>query len=216
MTITHHPRDELLLSHVTGGLAYPTEVILATHVSLCSRCRGLAALFEVIGGLMLERLEDSPLAANTSSLVLARLHETDGAAKRTIPIVEDFETVRVLPAPLRSLLGKPLGALAWDELTPDVAVARLATAADGKVRAVLTRSRAGSSFAAHDHTGVEFSLPLVGGWSDEYGHFVRGDLSVREPGEWHHAVIDDGEDCLTFSVVDETLVPRGSANQGAR
>lgn len=209
MTIVHHPRDEFLLSYAVGGLAYPTETILGTHLSLCDRCRAAVNLLDAIGGAMLERLGDAHLRENALPVLLTHLEEADGVAKSPAPIVEDFETARVLPGPLRVLVGKPIAELTWHDLTPDVRVTRLATAAEGRVRAVMTLSRAGSAFDAHEHTAVEFSLPLVGGWSDEHGHFVRGDLSVREPGETHRAVMDEGEDCLTFTVVDETLVPGG-------
>lgn len=116
---------------------------------------------------------------------------------------------RVLPAPLRAFVGKPPSALAWHDRAPGIVVARLTTVAEQRVGAVLIRSRSGASYPVHDHTGVELAIALTGGWSDEYGHFLRGDLSVREPGEPHLAIIDDGEDCLAFSVVDEALVPRG-------
>ena len=207
MAIVHHPRDEFLLSYAVGGLAYPTQIVIATHLSLCGCCREVVRLLDAIGGAMLESLAGAPLAIDALPGALTQLNDVDSTAERLSPIVEDMETARILPAPLRALVGKPFRALTWHALTPDVRITRLGSTAEGKVRAVMTLSRAGSAFASHDHAAVEFSLPLVGGWSDEHGHFVRGDLSVREPGETHSAVMDEGEDCLTFTVVDETLVP---------
>jgi len=53
MTVRHHPDDALLLAYAAGGLDDAMSLILATHLSFCTRCRRLVARQEEIGGALL-------------------------------------------------------------------------------------------------------------------------------------------------------------------
>jgi putative transcriptional regulator len=49
------------------------------------------------------------------------------------------------------------------------------------------------------------TLVLAGGFSDESGHFVRGDVAEADPSVNHQPVADPGEDCLCLAVTDAPL-----------
>jgi putative transcriptional regulator len=57
----------------------------------------------------------------------------------------------------------------------------------------------------HTHDGSELTLVLAGGFSDESGHFVRGDVAEADPSINHQPVADPGEDCLCLAVTDAPI-----------
>lgn len=196
----HHPGDELILAHVTGGLAEAMDVAIASHLWLCPACREAAACMEAVGGLLLEQLDDAPLAVGALRTVLSRLDEPWHEIASPFPGVEDLETRRLLPPPLRAFVGRRLAALSWKDSKPGVSLAVLATRKDQGIKAVLARVEAGSGFPQHVHDRLGLALVLAGGISDQRGHYRRGDVLVTEPGEAHRTIMDEDEDCLCFGI----------------
>jgi putative transcriptional regulator len=52
---------------------------------------------------------------------------------------------------------------------------------------------------------MEMTLLLAGGFSDETGHYLRGDVALADPSVDHRPVADPGEDCLCLAVTDAPL-----------
>ncbi len=210
MTAQHHPGDDLLLGYVTASLPMPMETAIAAHLTLCPRCRETTSALEVLGGEILSELEPAPLDEDALAHVLARLDEPapldlDSRA----PVPEDSETARLVPAPLRALAGQSIKSLNWRRPLPGVTITDLASLAEDGAKARLVRTRAGGALPRHRHQGTELTLVLAGGFSDQHGHFRRGDLLVIEPGQEHRPIMDDDEDCLCFGVTDGQVVMTG-------
>jgi putative transcriptional regulator len=72
-------------------------------------------------------------------------------------------------------------------------------------RTRLMRIKSGTAMPAHTHEGIELTLVLAGGFSDETGHFLRGDLAEADATIDHRPVADPGEDCLCLAVTDAPL-----------
>ena len=54
----------------------------------------------------------------------------------------------------------------------------------------------------HTHASSELTLVLAGGFTDQFGHFLRGDLAEADASVEHRPVADPGEDCLCLAVTD--------------
>jgi putative transcriptional regulator len=67
------------------------------------------------------------------------------------------------------------------------------------------RIRAGVSMPQHTHKGREMTLVLAGGFTDDTGHFLRGDLSLTDGTVDHVPTADDDGDCVCLAVTDAPL-----------
>ena len=52
--IAHHPSDLTLARLAGGSLGAGPQLVVATHLSGCSQCRGRMMSFEAVGGAMLD------------------------------------------------------------------------------------------------------------------------------------------------------------------
>lgn len=207
MTVRSHPGDELLLSYATGGFPFPFEVVLACHLALCSQCRMTASDLETLGGTMLEFLEDTPVQDGALEAALACLTEPAPAALPPAVDVDDPETVRLLPAPLRALIGRPMRELEWIDRGPDLSVAELSSMAESGAVMRLLRARPGVVLPPHDHGGTELTLVLAGGLVDETGVLHRGDLQTMGPGDRHRPAAEQKDGCIVLYATDGELIP---------
>lgn len=58
----------------------------------------------------------------------------------------------------------------------------------------------------HTHRGLESTLVLHGGFSDEDGQYEEGDLMVRDASVKHSPFTQEGEDCLCLTVLTEPMI----------
>ncbi|MSO77414.1 MAG: anti-sigma factor [Alphaproteobacteria bacterium] len=204
MTISH-PTDTLLLDYAAGGLAEAMSVLVASHLALCPACRRAVDGLDAIGGALLADLPREQVAEGALDRMLARLDEMPAP----IPPLPSFdgETLRVLPAPLRSYIGRNLAEVEWRRLVPGIEQYKLPVADGGELGATaeLLRFRPGAKVPRHTHVGEEAILVLQGGFTDETGHYVRGDVAQGDETVTHRPVGDPGEPCICFAVLDEPV-----------
>ena len=202
MTPTHHPGDDHLISYAAGALEEPLALVVATHLALCPRCRKDVERLEALGGALLEGQEAVAVEETALEHALARLDEAPPRPEKPRnrePAALDAG----LPLPLRDYLGGGLDRLDWKshknfdeaELLPEVP----------GFRTRLMRIKSGAAMPAHTHRGNELTLVLAGGFSDELGHFLRGDVAEADASVQHQPVADPGEDCLCLAVTDAPL-----------
>jgi putative transcriptional regulator len=111
------------------------------------------------------------------------------------------------PMPLRAFTG-PLDAVPYRSVAPGIWRFDLPQSNQQRPVAVVSL-HPGLAIPPHRHSGTERGLVLRGGFTDELGHFVRGDVSIRYPDDPtdHHQHIDDGERCVVLMVDDGPKVP---------
>lgn len=207
---THHPGDTLLIDYAGGALGEGVSLAVATHLALCPACRLTVAEMEAIGGALLEEIEPDELDPGCLESVLARLDDrpplprcAPRPAPRRTPLPASRCTAPpLLPEPLRRYVGPDLGALRWTPMIPGMACADIATLGTARVR--LARLKGGVAIPQHTHCGLELTLVLDGGFSDELGQFQRGDLSVADE-SLDHRPVSDPEGCLCLWVTDGAL-----------
>ena len=197
MTPDHHPSEELLLDHAAGALAEASALLVATHLALCPRCRADLAALEAAGAGLLEVDETGVFDEALLERTLAKLDGQEPAPK---PGVQEFAWP---PRPLRDYLPDRLDALPWRMRLPGVHGCPLDGVAGGKVE--MLRIQPGRAVPNHTHRGVEMTLVLEGGYTDELGHFARGDVCIADETITHRPHADSGPDCICLTVTDGVL-----------
>lgn len=200
----YHPESELLMDYASGALPEPLALLVASHVSLCRTCQAEVARLEALGGALFDSLEGEEMAPEAMDRALARLELPQGG-EETAPAAtpQAGPAERIVPRPLRDYLGEGLDSLAW-KTRGGISEARLLPSFHGyKTR--LMRIRGGTALPQHTHEGREYTLLLAGGYSDESGHYLRGDVAAADPSVDHRPVADAGEDCLCLAVTDAPL-----------
>ena len=202
MMPTHHPGDDLLIAYAAGSQEEPVALIVATHLALCPRCRDEVAHLEELGGALLEEQPAEALRNDSLERVLARLDEPAPEAPQR-PAEVAPGPAPLVPRPLRDYLGGGLDQLDWTSFRGLEKVELLSDRPGFRTR--LMRIKSGTAMPTHSHEGNELTLVLAGGFSDEHGHFVRGDVAEADPSVDHQPVADPGEDCLCLAVTDAPL-----------
>lgn len=200
----HHPCLELLLDYATGSAGEPASLVLATHLALCPECRDAVAHCEAVGGALLEEIEPVAVPPDALDCLLARLDEQVPASPPQSPAAGG--SARLMPEPLRSYVGDGLEAIRWKRVMRGVEQADIAVGNHGgNVKARLLRIRPGIRIPRHTHAGTEMTLVLAGGFSDDGGHFVRGDFNFSDGEVDHSPVADDDGECVCLTVTDAPL-----------
>ncbi len=207
MSPTHHVPEDLLVEYASGAASEPIALLVATHLALCPACREREATLEDVGGELMDALEPAPMKAGVEDL-FALLDAAPEVAPEAAPQRAPEAPPPggfVLPQPLRGYVGR-LDAVQWRTILPGIQEIELPIALGG-VPVRLTRLRPGVTVPTHTHSDEEFSLVLAGGFEDDFGHFVRGDVSAYGPEQTHTQHIDSGEPCITLAVNRGRMIP---------
>jgi putative transcriptional regulator len=200
MTPQHHPSDATLLTYAAGSLGEGLSLVVASHLAFCGDCRASVAAGETIGGEMFDALEPAMLAANARQRALAMIA---APAPVTLPPPRLDPT---LPAPLARYLKRDLAAIPWRVLGPGLKHFEvLPRDPERGANLRLLRIAPGRRLPRHGHTGTELTLLLAGSYTDELGHFVRGDLAETDEDIVHEPVSDRDEDCVCLIATEGRL-----------
>ncbi len=200
---SHHIDDVLLMDYATGATSEPESLIIATHLAYCPLCRSAVRGMEDVGGALLDDVVPEAVSDDALSAVLARIEgEAPPAPKAGRPALDD-DAITV-PEPLRSYLGGGLDSVDWQRTMPGLQSFEVPTGRpDLKTR--LLKIKAGTPMPEHTHHGHEYTLVLTGGYSDERGHFIVGDIDITDDSVQHTPVADADEDCICLTVTQAPL-----------
>jgi putative transcriptional regulator len=162
----------------------------------------VAAELEAVGGALLEGLPPEPMASDSLQRVLARI-EQPPAIPEPGQAEQPSQGDPSLPRPLRDYVGATLDALPWRRLGPIAEVQLLRDFPGFTTR--LLRIRGGTAVPVHTHRGSELTLVLSGAFSDEGGHYLRGDVEEADSEVTHRPVANADADCLCLAVTDAPL-----------
>jgi putative transcriptional regulator len=203
----HHPPEDALADYAAGTADEAEALLVATHLALCPPCRAAVERLDALGGALLDHAaEPAPFDATAAlDAVLARLDEP--APEITRPPAPLAAGPGDIPMPLRALTG-PLASVPFRRASPGVWRYDLPqTRVERPV--CLVSLRPGLRVPDHRHSATERGLVLTGGFTDETGHYLRGDVTWRGPEEEgdHRQQIDAGERCVVLMVDDGPKVP---------
>lgn len=194
--------DEWLIDYAAGTAPEPVSLLVASHLALSPAARKAYACVEAVGGAMLDAIEPAALSTQALDATLARLDAPTGRAVRPAPGAAAQDGDAVLPEPLRHRLRRGLSDLPWKPLAPGIGHAEIPCADARGYRLRLLRAKPGAALPMHTHSGAELALVIDGGYSDEFGHFVRGDVEASDGSVQHNPVADPDGDCIVL-VVDQ-------------
>ena len=203
--IKHHPDKEILLDYAAGALGEGPALAVASHAALCRDCAEQIEMLEALGGALLEEVRPEPVSDTLLKRTLAMLDEPEPAMVAAVRV--DLDTAAQVPEPLLRYIGRGLAHLAWRRAGGIVAAVeevRLPIAAKN-VKVSLMRFKAGSLMPRHSHRGNEYTLVLVGGFSDGDNQFGPGDFVAKDPSHTHQPVVDEDGECLCLVVLDAPL-----------
>jgi putative transcriptional regulator len=193
MTRFHVP-EELLIAYAAGSLAEPQALLVATHVALCPACREAATGLDAVGGALLDRLQPAELAPEALETLLSKLDAAAPAPPPSPPLDS------VLPAPLRAYVGRDFDSIRWKNAGGGVQEFPLPIPNVEGFSVLLFKVGSGRRIPTHTHEGEELTLVLAGGFSDESGHYLRGDVCAADPSVEHRPVADTDGDCVCLAV----------------
>jgi putative transcriptional regulator len=188
--------DALLAGYAAGSLPRPLHALIGAHVDLRPSAAGFVSDLELLKGSELDQAE--PVALSFRDKVLADIFSIP-AAEPVRPAAAD----NVFPPSLARFLGVSSSDVPWRSVLPGVREWTISHA-DG-VEAKLYWVKAGRAMPSHTHEGQEVTLLLQGGFTDQAGHYRRGDIAVADHDLDHKPIADQDEDCICFAVTDAPL-----------
>jgi len=189
--------DELLAGYASGTLSYPAQALVGAHLELSNQNRGYVSSLETLAGVGLDASE--PVALSNRDKALSDIFNTDEAdLNDNQPVLHAAVEEPSVPDSLRTIIGDSLESLPWKTLLPGVKECKLGEI-DG-CNSSLLWVRAGRAMPSHTHHGTELTLVLKGGFRDDDGHYVAGDVAYADDDIDHKPIADEGEDCICFAV----------------
>lgn len=188
--------DELLAGYAAGSLSYPAQALVGAHLELSGRNRSYVSSLETLAASAVE--DADPVAMRDRDAALAAVFSAAGPVASATSGSSAADAERSVPASLQTIIGGSMDALPWKTLLPGVKECKLGEI-DGCASSLLW-VRAGKAMPSHTHHGTELTLVLKGGFRDEGGHFVTGDIAFADDDVDHKPIADDGEDCICFAV----------------
>lgn len=193
----HHPRSETLADFAAGRLDEARAVVVATHISICSRCAQDVDALEVVGGALLADAEPVATAPDALEKTLARIGaqispaHSDAGAKRA--------------SALDAYISEPIDALDWQWIAPGVHqhVLKAQGYRDGVLR--LVKFAPGKGVPTHTHKGEELTMLLRGAYRDGLGEWRAGDLSDLDGEHTHEPIAFGDEPCICLIATSAPL-----------
>jgi len=193
MTRGHSLPDEVLLDYATGAATEPMAALIAAHVALNAGSRATLRQLEALGGALLQETPPQSLAEGSLARAMAQLGaQTRDVAAPPSPHADGD----MLPAALRPYAPKGMAALAWRKLGFGLSEAMLECRQDSDYKLSLLRIGPGRALPHHGHRGEEYVMVLEGGFTDDRGSYVRGDVSCNDETTEHRPVADSDGACL--------------------
>ncbi|HCE3385473.1 transcriptional regulator [Vibrio parahaemolyticus] len=198
-----HPDNNLLEAYASGSIDAVSGLVVATHLETCSKCRAYVNQVETSQA---NTVSESPLEYS---------HEFDDMFNDIINaepvndnvVIQDTAFVNVagksfeLPKTLvrfSDLVGS------WRSYGGKVFSAQIDLGEDARVSLMYIGENV--QIPQHTHRGLESTLVLHGGFSDEDGQYEEGDLMIRDASVKHSPFTREGEDCLCLTVLTEPMI----------
>lgn len=193
--------DAILAGYVAGSLPEPARVLIGSHLEISDRNRPFVRNLEAMCGRELEAIE--PVSMRNRDARLAAIFASGDADPVRRPASIAAPADSRVPPTLARFIGREIGELKWRTVLPGVREFKLDDI-DG-CESTLYWIRGGKPIPSHTHEGMELTLVLDGAFSDSYGRYGRGEISVADDEIDHRPVAEPGVDCLCFAVTDAPL-----------
>jgi putative transcriptional regulator len=157
-----------------------------------------------IGGALMENSE--PVSMSEGSF--EKLMEEFDCGEDDVVQNEVSNDNDKLPLPLRNYISDNNSSKNWRRIGIGLSE-QTVEFGDEFGSAKLYRIAPGCGVPSHSHDGNEVSLVLAGGFTDEYGSYGPGDISIQETGAIHKPVADADGECIVLAVNEGPIVLTG-------
>lgn len=207
-----HPEPGLLLSFNAGSLSIAQALAVRVHLSFCRQCRQQQRQLDQLGGSLLEQITPASLEGSSFETLMAKLDAPAEAGNNATPIAASEAPDGASQAlgnsanPLLKYLPTSLDQLPWQRQTSSIFKFDLSSIIHiPGYQVALQKICAGAQVPTHTHRGLEYTVVLSGGFSDEMGVYHRGDFIARDPSHKHTPTALQNEDCICLTVLGAPL-----------
>ena len=199
VTLHNQMLDALLLDYTTGSLSRPLELLVETHIAMNPASARALQMMLKLGGVLLEDIEPVSMSEGALENVMRQIEQDNDnlIAFEQIPCIASAR-------PIDSLLPKRTCKKSWRRIGIGVSE-HIVDFGDELGKASFYRIAPGRSVPSHHHEGAEITLVLEGGFTDEFGSYGPGDISIHEAGSEHQPVADNDGECLVFAVTEGNI-----------
>ncbi|ALG52601.1 transcriptional regulator [Vibrio parahaemolyticus] len=198
-----HPDNNLLEAYASGSIDAVSGLVVATHLETCSKCRAYVNQVEASQANTVSKSpsEYSPEFDDMFNDIINAEPVNDNVVIQDTAFVnvagKSFELPKTLVR-FSDLVGS------WRSYGGKVFSAQIDLGEDARVSLMYIGENV--QIPQHTHRGLESTLVLHGGFSDEDGQYEEGDLMVRDASVKHSPFTQEGEDCLCLTVLTEPMI----------
>ena len=198
--------ESLLIDYANGTLPLSLEVLVETHISMNPESAKSIRMLLQIGGALIENSEPVSLSEGSFEKLMAEIDLSDDSFEDTDILVSNDNNL--LPLPLRNYTQDVNSPRSWKRIGIGLSEQSIDFGEEfGSAK--LYRIAPGCSVPSHSHDGNEVTLVLSGGFTDEYGTYGPGDISIQETGAIHKPVADADGECIVLAVNEGPIVLTG-------
>ena len=210
--INHNPDTRLLNEFSSGTLPLAQSACVSLHLKYCEQCHRQHQKLQQLGSALFESLSPQQVDDSLLRTVLNRLDDEQtplsySSSSASIDASEDADD-ESYPALVQRLMSGKHDDLDWQRISSGLRISRLRTG-DVDNEFALYKIKAGGTIPKHTHRGTELTLVLEGSFSDEEGHYSRGDFIMRDAEHVHTPTASLDGDCICVGVLDAPVKFRG-------
>lgn len=198
--------ETLLIDYANGTLPLALEVLVESHISMNPASAKSIRMLLQLGGALLENSEPISLSEGSFEKLMAEIDSgVDKDQEIYTNVVNDNNS---LPLPLRNYAQDISSPKNWKRIGIGLSEQAI-NFGDNFGSTKLYKIAPGYSVPSHSHDGNEVTLVLSGGFTDEYGTYGPGDISIQETGAVHKPVADEDGECIVLAVNEGPIVLTG-------
>lgn len=200
----------LLARYATGMLPAPASAFVKAHLEIKPEKRSLIEDFEHMCGSALNTIE--PVSIDNKQFNLEAIFASASPEMASIPSDEPTHASDgIIPHALRDYVSMNVNDIPWKTKLPGFKEYEIGTFDGCEVS--MFWIKAGRAMPRHTHEGSELFMVLDGSFTDETGHYARGDISIADETVDHRPVAGKEGPCIGFSITDAPLKLTGTLRQ---
>ena len=211
--INKHPTNEMLINYAMGNSDEAEALIIAAHISYCKDCKKDVLEYEKLAGDFLFEQETLQVSPDLFSNILDSIDDIEQSGE-TINYVDTkinsslSRTGIRIPSFVSKYLDAKFDTNDWKTTINNVRYCDLSFK-DNNFKGKFLEIPPGKSMPKHGHEGYEATLVIHGGYSDESGHYNKGDLVIANDEQVHSPVASIEKGCLCLVVYSGSIKFKG-------
>ena len=200
------PLDMLLMNYATGSLTPQESLIVAAHLTLNAEARRKVSRYEALGGRLMCEAEPAQVHVDCLTATLSRIEKSPAAPppQKRAACAPDLHIPDAVYALISGFcLSDPR---CWSQVTRGFAKMELRLCpAPTRKRLRLVKMNPQAATPRHSHPGTEVTVVLQGSFSDQTGHYRKGDIVIINDPRIVHQPVASEEGCVCLMLTEAPL-----------